>query len=141
MVWVHELANALRTGRTKNIAMNTAQPYNRSMQTVIETHAYLKAAAAAGMTEDEMKLAVDTVSADPTTGDLIKGSGGCRKVRIAGRGKGKSGGYRVVTFFAPEGGQGVFLLHVLSKGRVANLTQAQVNALSTVTALLKGGSG
>jgi hypothetical protein len=30
-------------------------------------------------------------------GDLIVGSGGLRKVRVAGRGKGKSRGYRVVT--------------------------------------------
>jgi hypothetical protein len=101
------------------------------MHTVIETAAYLRAAKAAGMTDAEMTVAVDTVSANPLAGDLMKGSNGCRKVRIAGRGHGKSGGYRVITFFVSE--RGVFLLWVLSKGKQANLTQAQVNQLEQLT--------
>lgn len=101
-----------------------------AMHTVIETPAYLRSAKSAGMSEDEMKEAVDAVSADPASGDLIKGSGGCRKVRIAGRGKGKSGGYRVITFHVTS--HGVFLLWVISKGRSANLTDAQVNELAKV---------
>lgn len=107
------------------------------METVVEFPAYLVAAKNAGMTDEEMKLAVDTVSADPLAGDLIKESGGCRKVRIAGRGKGKSGGYRVVSFYLPEGNHPVFLLFVLSKGRSANLTDDQVNKLEKATARLK----
>jgi len=51
------------------------------------------------MTTDEMGTAVMTVAADPMAGDLIVGSRGCRKVRLAGRGKGKSGGYRLITFY------------------------------------------
>lgn len=110
------------------------------METVVETPAYLRAAAAAGMTDAEMKVAVDTLAKTPDAGDLIKGSGGCRKVRIAGRGKGKSGGYRVVTFYPAHDGV-VLLLWVLSKGRVANLTQAQINTLAQLTAELKGSPG
>jgi len=67
-------------------------------------------------------------------GDLIVGSGGCRKVRVAGRGKGKSGGYRVITYFVVE--IAVYLLWVISKGRTANLTKAQVNDLAKVTKAL-----
>jgi len=107
------------------------------LHTVIETAAFLRSADAAGMTEIELKLAADTVAADPLAGDLIVGSGGCRKVRIAGRGFGKSGGYRIVTFYAgPD--VPVFLLWALSKGRAANLTRAQVNTLATVTRTLLG---
>jgi len=76
------------------------------------------------MTDAERKIAVDTVAANPLGGDLIVGSGGCRKLRIAGRGFGKSGGYRIVTYYAgPE--VPVFLLWSLSKGRAANLTAAR----------------
>ena len=32
----------------------------------------------------------------------MQGTGGCRKLRIAGRNKGKSGGYRVVTAFGGD---------------------------------------
>ncbi len=61
-------------------------------------------------------------------GDLIQGTGGARKVRFAGRGKGKSGGYRVITFYAGER-LPVFLLALYAKGERANLTKAERNEL------------
>jgi hypothetical protein len=42
--------------------------------------------------------------------------------------KGKSGGYRVVTFYTTKD-EPVFLLTVISKGKQANLTDAQKNEL------------
>ncbi len=36
----------------------------------------------------------------PEAGDEISGTGGARKIRVAGRGKGKSGGYSVITFYS-----------------------------------------
>lgn len=66
-----------------------------------------------------------SLAADPEQGDLIVGSGGCRKVRVAGRGKGKSGGYRVVTFFAHPG-LPIYLLAMLSKGSRANFGAAEI---------------
>ena len=82
------------------------------------------------MTQSERQGVIDRISANPLAGDLIVGSGGCRKLRVAGRNKGKSGGCRVVTFATSE--FGVFLLWVLSKGADANLSDAQVNALAKV---------
>jgi hypothetical protein len=57
-------------------------------------------------TEDVKKLLTDESYADlqlhlaqyPFAGDLIKGSGGLRKVRWASGGKGKRGGVRVIYF-------------------------------------------
>ena len=105
------------------------------MHTVVETPAYLASAKRVGMTEHEMKAAVDIVAANPTAGDLIVGSGGCRKLRLAGRGKGKSGGYRVVTCYANERTP-VFLLAVLSKGSDANFSAAQVASMYATTRAL-----
>lgn len=104
------------------------------MQTVVETRAYLAAARDAGMTDEERLAAVDLVSATPDIGDVMIGTGGCRKVRLAGRGKGKSGGYRLITFYRV--GERVFLLTIFAKGERANLTQAERNALKDLTALL-----
>jgi hypothetical protein len=59
---------------------------------------------------------------------LIKGTGGARKVRIAMAGKGKSGGYRVITFFAADDIP-VFLLDVYSKGTRSDLSQSERNEL------------
>lgn len=94
------------------------------MQTVVETPGYLADAKDEGMTEAEMRAVVELVAEDPKAGDLIVGSGGCRKLRVAGKGRGKSGGYRVVTFFAGEDVP-VFLLAVLAKGSRANFTAAE----------------
>jgi hypothetical protein len=51
-----------------------------------------------------------------------------RKVRFAGRGKGKSGGYRVVTYFAARDVP-VLLLALINKGERANLSMAERNEL------------
>lgn len=69
------------------------------MQSVIETEAYLRAAKDAGMADEERTAAVDLVAANPEAGDLLQGTGGVRKARLAGRGKGKSGGYRIVWYY------------------------------------------
>jgi len=94
------------------------------MQTVVETPEYLRAAKKAGMTDAEREAAVSFIAANPQAGDLIEGSGGARKVRIARQGKGKSGGYRVITYYLDEGVP-VFLLTVISKGQRADLTAGQ----------------
>ncbi|MBI1686468.1 type II toxin-antitoxin system RelE/ParE family toxin [Caulobacter hibisci] len=99
------------------------------METVVETPAYLRQAKVIGMTKAEMDEAVAIVSVNPLAGDLLVGSGGCRKVRVGGKGKGKSGGYRVVTVIG-GGDLPVFILWVLSKGSTSALTKAQTNALS-----------
>jgi hypothetical protein len=65
-------------------------------------------------------------------GDEIRGTGGCRKLRLAGRGKGKSGGYRLITFFSgPE--IPVFLITMFSKGERADLSKAETNGLASLT--------
>ena len=55
------------------------------------------------------------------------------KVRFAGRGKGKSGGYRVITFYTGPTFL-VFLLNVFAKGEKINLTMAERNALRAILA-------
>lgn len=100
------------------------------MQAVVETPDYLADAKAAGLTDAERADIVEMLSKTPTAGDPIVGTGGARKIRVAGRGKGKSGGYRVITFY---GGDDIpiFLLAVFSKGDKVNLTKAERNELRT----------
>lgn len=102
------------------------------MHTVIETNAYLAAAKSAGMGDEERSTVVDTVAADPTAGEIMPGCGGARKLRIAKPGKGKSGGYRVITYFGGDDVP-VFLLTVFGKNEKANLNKAERNALAALT--------
>jgi hypothetical protein len=103
------------------------------MQTVLETPFYLRKAKQEGLTEAEQVAIVDYVAAHPEAGDEIKGTGGARKLRFAGQGKGKSGGYRVITFYSGTDIP-VFLLNVFAKNRKVDLTQAERNELRGVLA-------
>jgi hypothetical protein len=80
------------------------------------------------MTDEERQVAVDLLAANPDAGEIIPGTGGCRKVRVAKEGGGKSGGYRVISYYTTLA-QPVFLLTVISKGKQANLTDRQKNEL------------
>ncbi len=84
------------------------------------------------MSDKEVAELIDYLAANPDTGDEIKRTGGCRKVRVAGRGKGKSGGYRVITFFSGPGIP-LFLFYAYSKADQDDLDGKQRNALHAVT--------
>ena len=102
------------------------------MHTVCELQSFQRAAADEGMTEAEVRALIDHLAAHPTAGDVMQGTGGCRKLRWAGKGKGKRGGYRTITFYSGDE-LPVFLITVFSKGERANLSQAEQNALATMT--------
>jgi len=105
------------------------------VHTVVETRFYLAAAEENRLSAEEREHVVSFIAADPRCGDLIPGTGGARKVRFAGRGKGKSGGYRVVTYFGGDDVP-VFLLDVYGKGRKADISPRERNELRAVLALI-----
>ena len=81
------------------------------------------------MDEEERIAVVDLLALNPQAGDIMSGCGGARKVRIARPGQGKSGGHRVITYFANMDAP-VFLLTVFPKNVKANLTKAEQNEFS-----------
>lgn len=102
------------------------------MQTVIETHAYIAAAKEADMGADEMAAIATYIAENPTAGDIMPGCGGARKLRVAKPGKGKSGGYRVITYYGGETVP-VFLITVFGKNEKVNLSKKERNALADLT--------
>jgi hypothetical protein len=92
------------------------------MHTVVETPVFIRSAKNAGVTEAELDEIKSFLSLNPDAGDEMPGTGGARKLRFAGKGKGKSGGYRVITFYSGEDIP-VFLLDIYSKGEKIDLTQ------------------
>jgi hypothetical protein len=101
------------------------------MHVVVEMPQFVTDVKSARLTDPERFDIISRIAADPVTGDLIQGTGGARKVRIAGRGKGKSGGYRVITFYAGVRFP-VFLLALYAKGERVNLTKAERNELRSI---------
>jgi hypothetical protein len=66
-------------------------------------------------TEDERGEFVMWLVTHPEVGDVIKGSGGCRKVRWSRAGMGKRGGVRVIHYNRLSDGV-IYLLLIYSKG-------------------------
>ena len=125
LLWkLHSFTGQKRKGQVRVISMTT----EHLPHCVIETQTFVNAAAEVGLDEDDRRKIVLFLSDNPTAGDLITGTGGARKLRFAFRGRGKSGGVRVITYFAAEDIP-VFLLDVYDKTVKINLTQAERNAL------------
>jgi hypothetical protein len=80
--------------------------------TVAETPVFTRYAAAVwGDAEREAFIA--WIAEHPFAGDVIRGSGGCRKVRRSAAGRGKRGGARVIYFIASD--RVIWLLIVTTK--------------------------
>ena len=73
------------------------------------------------LTEAEQDAVVDLVAYEPTRGDLIPGTGGLRKLRIAVGGGGKRGGGRVIYYFYGEDFP-VLLLALYAKNEKSDLS-------------------
>jgi hypothetical protein len=101
--------------------------------TVVETPEFERRVRAI-MSDDERMALIDYVARNPMSGVSIGGS--VRKFRFARKGKGKSGGYRVVHFFNPEDGTPVFLITVFAKNEKANLTRTETEVVKTLGKIL-----
>lgn len=64
----------------------------------------------------------------PDAGDVIPGSGGCRKVRWRGSGRGKRGGLRVIYFWRRASGQ-IVLVTLYAKNATENIAPATLRTL------------
>ena len=88
------------------------------MRTVAETPIFIRYASEV-WTDDERHEFISFIAANPQAGDLIRGSGGCRKVRWSRAGTGKRGGARIIYFEA--GDETLWLLIVYVKAKFDNL--------------------
>lgn len=64
----------------------------------------------------------------PNAGDIIKGSGGIRKIRQSAKGKGTRGGARVIYYFAAEN-QEILMLDIYAKNEQEDLSIEQTREL------------
>lgn len=83
------------------------------------------------MSDDEYRLLQEALIIRPDSGDLIKGGGGIRKWRWQADGHGKSGGARVIYYWAVSEDE-IRMLYVYRKSRQSDLTQKQIVALREI---------
>ena len=101
------------------------------MHGVVEFRTFTASAKKAGVTADELDGIVEMLARNPQAGEVIQGTGGARKARYAKKSTGKSGGYRVITFYAADDIP-VMMLDIYGKGQKVNLTKAEKNSLAKV---------
>jgi len=105
--------------------------------TIVELPEFIKRAEKIFL-EEERDALLYYLSSNPKDGTLIQGTGGIRKLRWALKGKGKSGGSRVIYFFYNETIP-LFLMTIFTKSEKINLSKAERNELAKlVKELIKG---
>lgn len=103
---------------------------------IIRTKPYIKAAERIGITAENEKKLFEELRNNPGKGDLIVGSGGIRKIRIALGNRGKSKGARVIyTYFAVR--EHLYLFTAYPKNEKSNLTRPEINQLKILVDLIK----
>lgn len=80
------------------------------------------------ISDEEYHLLQLQLSVRPELGDVIKGSGGIRKLRWGVSGRGKRGGIRVVYYYITEDEQ-IYMLYAYPKSEKDDLTSDQLKQL------------
>lgn len=89
------------------------------MLTIVETPTFSEDASRI-WTEEERGAFSSWLASNPDAGDVIPGSGECRKVRWALSGRGKRGGARII-YFNRLGENEIWLLLIYTKNVTANI--------------------
>ena len=76
------------------------------------------------------------IVADPRSASLLRGTGGIRKLRWKGSGRGKRGGIRTI-YFHHVGPEAIYMLTAYAKADRDDLTAADRRALSRLVAAIK----
>ena len=96
----------------------------------VETHVFTRTVKALVPDEDYRALQM-ALLLRPEQGALIQGSGGLRKIRWGGSGRGKSGGLRII-YFWDEHKAVFYMLLAYAKNEQEDLTPTQLRVLSRV---------
>lgn len=80
------------------------------------------------MTSDELAAFKDFIARNPRAGDMIRGTGGLRKIRWQSQGSGKSGGARIIYYFYCDDVP-LFLITAYRKSDKGRLTKEERNEL------------
>ena len=78
--------------------------------------------------EEQYRLLQGVLVAAPESGKVIPNSGGLRKLRWAGSGRGKRGGIRVIYYWLPEQAE-ILMLFLFAKNEQSDLDAQQLRKL------------
>ena len=88
------------------------------------------------LSEESRKEMEASIVAAPDAAPIIRGTGGIRKMRWSGSGRGKRGSIRTIYFYH-AGPDAIYLLTAYAKADRENLSPADTKALSRLVAAIK----
>ncbi len=106
--------------------MATALPYD-ALVTFIEAPAFSRLLP--DYLDDDGYMALQwALALHPEAGVVVPGSGGIRKLRWAGSGRGKRGGFRVIYYWRKQAGE-IWMLSIYAKARQENIPAHALKAM------------
>lgn len=120
--------------RANLIALYNPMGYTR-LQTIAESPIFIRRARKL-LRPNEYDDLLSFLAAHPLAGDEIVGTGGVRKVRYGAKGRGKSGGVRVIYYFH-DYEMPIYALLIYGKNERADLTAEQRKSAVAFAAAIK----
>ena len=106
-------------------------------RTFIETPSFTEKWHNLNLTDEDLRNLQNAIMCDPkSAGDVIPGTGGLRKIRIAAKNHGKRGGERVI-YVDIEIKESVYLLNVYAKNEKSDLTTTEKKLLKAAVEILR----
>ncbi|MGB6688110.1 MAG: type II toxin-antitoxin system RelE/ParE family toxin [Terracidiphilus sp.] len=105
------------------------------MLTVVETSAFVRRAESL-LSADEYEDLLFYLAIHAESGDEIPGTGGVRKLRFAAKGRGKSGGVRVIYYFYDKESP-LYAIYLYGKNEQVDLSPAQKKKMTAFAATIK----
>lgn len=105
------------------------------MQTVMETSIFTRRADALLSARERTEL-ITLLAWNPLAGDVIQGTGGVRKLRFAGSGRGKRGAFRVV-YYVLTAELPIVAITLYGKNEQSDLTQAERDGARRIVDAMK----
>jgi hypothetical protein len=88
------------------------------------------------LNDEELRAAQVLLVQDPRAGDMVAGTGGVRKIRVATRYRGKRGSARIIYYYV-ERRERIYLLLAYAKNDKADLTEAEKKAVRNLVQQLE----
>ena len=88
------------------------------------------------LSDDSRREMEAAIVADPATAPVMPGTGGIRKLRWAGSGRGKRGGIRTI-YFHHAGPEAIYMLTAYAKAARDDLSPSDKRALARLVAAIK----
>ena len=89
-----------------------------------------------GLNDDDLRRLQEELLADPKVGEVMKGTGGVRKMRFAFEKRGKSGSVRVI-YVDFEVYEKIYLITAYTKNEKDNLTDAEKKEVKQLIGILE----